>query len=347
MNTFIIIAASLLMGASPLNTDNPSKIRLIDTFPKAQHNVSFKSSPSFSIDVLGNIYAVDNRNSSAYKIDLIRDEGKQFAKQGQGLGDLQYPRLIYVKDPYLFIGDDIGLTLFNLDGKYQNRIRLFETYISVGADADTIYVAQAGSKHLIQEYSYSGKRKKEYGDKYLYDPKIYRDFSASMVDACIHGGKILIGEKYVYFVSFIFSELFVYDHDGKLVARKIIDDDDLTKESRELYFRKGQNSKTNEYGAFERRLIILDASIFRGRIYLLRLYKDSSKKMSAKIVELAENKLDSIVRREFDKTEDSFKYKYFREFCVGGTNLIRPRYFLSLYDEKLEDFVIKVYQEVQ
>lgn len=113
-----------------------------------------------------------------------------------------------------------------------------------------------------------GKLLKSFGNKYNINYSLYKGWPESYVSEMIHHGKIMCANKYVYFVSFLFGEIFKYDFNGNLLMKGELQGIPLSKKNRELYFKKG--IKLNERWEFSPwHPVLSDAYICNGNIYLL------------------------------------------------------------------------------
>ena len=135
----------------------------------------------------------------------------------------------------------------------------------------------------------------------------------------------IVGKNNVYFISTEFSELFKYDLEGVLVERKVLEEDDLTKASREAYFEKGQNMPAN--GLYRSQEIIIDAYHFNGQLYVLRKYLNNGNR-DVELLVIPENDMKTIYKYYFESEENMGK-DWLRSLCVGGPNSIMPNIYIS------------------
>jgi len=339
--TFMSLSVTLFGIFCSFPQDVPH-LKKIDTLPKIQHNLYFKTIPFISIDETGSIYASDNGGQAVYKIDLIRDEVKTFAQKGQGPGEVQLPAKNFIVGNTLFVKDNTGINLFDTNGKFLSRFRTFERVMSIGADSETVYLIQPGSEHLIHAYSYKGERKNIFGYKYPFHKNIYKGWEPSFVDYMLNNGKVIVGRKYIFFISYVFSEIFKYDLSGTLIDKQIIEDDELCKTNRDDYLVKGQDMPAN--GEFHIMEIVIDGCYFNGNLYILRSFINKEKKRDVIMIKMSEDDIHSIHKIYFER-EENMDGEYMRSMCIGGANLLQPHIYISLYDKKNEDFLIKIFQE--
>jgi hypothetical protein len=61
---------------------------------------------------------------------------------------------------------------------------------------------------------------------------------------------------------------------------------------------------------------------------------------------IPENDMKTIYKYYFESEENMGK-DWLRSLCVGGPNSIMPNIYISEYDKKIEDYIIKVFKEVR
>jgi hypothetical protein len=335
-----ILVAILFSGFLSLTSLEGQQLKKTDTYPKPHHHLYFKTTPFISIDEKGSIYAIDNVGHAVYKIDLIGDKVIKFAGPGQGPGEVQWPTQNCLGYQTLFVKAEPSIHLFSLDGKYINRFKYTGIPISIGADSETIYLAETGSADLIQEYSYDGRKKGSFGSKYPINRKIYKGWGDSFLESNINAGKVIVGDKFIFFLSYPFSELFKYNRDGTLAERFVIEEDELTRKSRDAYFAKGQDMPSSRMFKYEE--IVLDGCYFDGYLYLVRIYLDKDGQREVELLRIPEEGTHSVEKIFFEPTEGM--NKGIRSICVGGRDKAHPKYYISQYDDKDEDFVIKIFE---
>jgi hypothetical protein len=344
MTGVFLTLSVFIFGFIPASGQDFPRLKRVDTFPKPYHNLFFRTSPFISIDAAGSIYAADNREHAVYKIDMVRDEVKTIAKKGQGPGEVEMPFDCFIAGETLFVKDQNGLNLFDLQGKFKNRFKLLKSSGFGGADSETIFLPQAGSEYLIHAYSYKGERKKNFGYKYPVKEKIYKGWPPSSIDSMLNQGKVIVGTKFIFFISYAFSEIFKYDLSGNLLEISVIEEDELTKTSRDHYLVKGQNMPASQL--FYSTEIVIDGCFFDGNLYFLRRFVDKEKKRRVVLIKIPEDDIPSVQKIYFEPAENMDE-RYLRRMCVGGPDLKHPLIYISLYDDKNEDIIIKIFQEIK
>lgn len=344
MKTISLIIVTLFFAFGPLFSYEKSNLQYIDAYPKEWHNVYFKTIPNLAIDEIGNIYAVDNRIQIFYKIDVILDEAKAFSHPGEGPGELRHPTNISISGDKIFIKDDIGINIFHTDGSFINRFRVFTPIISFAADNQYVYVASTGGDKLIKIYTFQGKRLASFGEKYHIPPGIYEGWPDSFIEEVLNKGKILIGKKHIYFVSYLFSELYQYDRRGNLVKKMIIEEDThKVKESKKYYLSQGQKRTSGKGGFrfYKNTYLIRGACAFDGRLFFLQEGSTEGSTRKMKILEIREKDMIKVKSYIFKiGTGDAIE-----DFCIGGSNMISPYFYFSMYDDEQQEFLIKIFKE--
>jgi len=144
------------------------RLALVKTFP--EDGLPTKAVPWIDVDSKGNIYAVGNREHSIFKFSR---EGKQlltFGGWGQGPGELQWPADISIdKDlDQVFIMDNIGISIYDSEGTYINRIRTFIPPLSLCTIHNGVALLQPADdrKEMINFYNKEGQQVSSFGEKY-------------------------------------------------------------------------------------------------------------------------------------------------------------------------------------
>lgn len=343
MKIISVIIAILFFAPGPVFSYEKSYLQCTDAYPKEWHNVFFKTIPNFAINEIGNIYAVDNTNQIFYKIDLILDEAKAFSHPGQGPGELQHPTFISVVGDKILIKDDVGINIFRTDGSFIKRFRVFAPIISLAADNQYVYVATTGSEKLIDVYRYEGKKLASFGEKYHVPPGIYEGWPETFVERALNKGKIVIGQEHIYFISYLFSELYQYDNRGTLVKKMLIEEDaHKVKESKRYYFNQGQKRAPGKGGFHYIKYLVLEACYFDGRLFILQEESTGRNARNMKILEIREKDMAKVKSYLFDIGPG----EAIEDFYVGGPDRICPDFYFSVYDDKRQEFLIKKFKEV-
>lgn len=334
-----------LLAVRPIFPYDDSHIHCVDVYPKEWHNVYFKTIPYIALDEIGNIYAVDNRTHVFYKIDVISDEAQPFSGPGQGPGELQNPLQICATPDNIFIKDNVGINIFSLGGKFINRFRVFTRIISFAIDGQHVLLATTGDEKLIKVCGFNGKILTSFGEKYGVPRGIYEGWPEEFIEAILNTGKIIAGRERVYFVSYLFSELYGYDRSGALNIKKTIEEDDqIVKESQRYYFVRGQK-RPQEKGGFhfyQNKYLVIAACAFDGKLFFLQEKGIHGNAKEMKILEIREKDMNKIKSYRFEAERGDA----FEDFCVGGPNKVYPDFYFSVYDTKRQEFLIKKFREV-
>ena len=249
------------------------RLALVKTFP--EDGLPTKAVPWIDVDSKGNIYAVGNREHSIFKFSR---EGKQlltFGGWGQGPGELHWPADISIdKDlDQVFIMDNIGISIYDSDGRYINRIRTFIPPLSLCAIHNGVALLQPAQdrKEMINFYNKEGQPVSSFGEKYQVNYSLSKEIQPNFLDRLANMGKILSDGEYIYYVSYVFGEIQVFDFSGKLVRRKKITGirnlEKVTRDYERLFFKEG--IKKNKDGTITTREVFNDSYLAGPDIFLL------------------------------------------------------------------------------
>ena len=272
----IILLILLTFGTQPRIYSGEilkEKLVLVKTFP--EDGLPTKAVPWIDVDSKGNIYAVGNREHSIFKFSR---EGKQlltFGGWGQGPGELQWPADISIdKDlDQVFIRDNIGISIYDSEGTYINRIRTFIPLLSLCAIHNGVILLQPApdKKEMINVYDSQGKLISSFGEKYQVNYSLSKEIEPNFLDRIADMGKILSDGEYIYYVSYVFGEIQVFDFSGKLVRRKKITGirnlEKVTRDYERLFFKEG--IKKNKDGTITIRQVFNDSYLAGPDIFLL------------------------------------------------------------------------------
>ncbi len=272
----IILLILLTFGTQPRIYSGEilkEKLVLVKTFP--EDGLPTKAVPWIDVDSKGNIYAVGNREHSIFKFSR---EGKQlltFGGWGQGPGELQWPADISIdKDlDQVFIRDNIGISIYDSEGTYINRIRTFIPLLSLCAIHNGVILLQPApdKKEMINVYDSQGKLISSFGEKYQVNYSLSKEIEPNFLDRIANMGKILSDGEYIYYVSYVFGEIQVFDFSGKLVRRKKITGirnlEKVTRDYERLFFKEG--IKKNKDGTITTRQVFNDSYLAGPDIFLL------------------------------------------------------------------------------
>lgn len=279
MKKIIVISFCLLfflnLWSSEVKRVSVTKVKLERSFP--QQHVYFKSIPVVDTDKAGFIYAVDNREHTLFKFDR---EGKLLAKiggWGQGPGELQWPAKISVDKStgQIFVKDNIGIVMYDPQGSFLRRIRTFTGILNFEASLGKIMVLEPipGKQDLIGVYDYQGTRINSIGQKYELDYSLSKEIGPGSLDRMVNDGAVLFDGNYIYYVSYVFAEIRIYDSSGLLISEKKLSGpgnlEKYREEYRKIFFEKGV--KKNSDGTITNWRIFNDACLNGDYLYLLML----------------------------------------------------------------------------
>lgn len=329
----IIVITSISLTSSKLNT-----LVLISSIPDEATGPFFKNTPVFSIDPSGLIFALDNRLSELHRYDPHTGSMKTIAKKGQGPGELSAPAFIAVDGQRIYVKDDNGISIFDKDGLFRNRFRTFQLAIDLAAENGRIYLAQAGTAHLINVYDLEGNKISSFGSKYPIDYDLYKGWSPELTDRVINTGRILISPTAIYFISTLFGDAFIYSKDGHWVGRKKLVPRDLVKEIEEQFFRVGL--KGRDKGGYG---LLVDISYIDGYFFglvLRRIYSHSP----GDIIRIAERSLVIDEAYRFARDEMTKDWRFMNMGATKGPDG-KPEFYLSYYDDKLAENKISLFRK--
>jgi len=318
----------------------PVALELISSLPKENTDVYFKTSPMLSVDPSGNIYAVDNRDHIIYKFDKKTHAILRIGRQGQGPGELMFPSLIYSDENRIYVKDNVGLSIFNVQGNYLSRFRLFYMIISMAVEKETVYLAQAGTPNLISIYDINGNKISSFGSKYSVDYSLYDRWPSQLADYVVNSGKILLSKDHVFFVSTLFADVFKYTRAGNLVSKTKLVSKEWVKKIEEHFFKKGLKYKKKEESVFGFFLdVAFDDGYFYGMV-MRNIFKDCP----GDIIKV--NEKDMAISEAFVFPDsDKAKKKNYQSLCLLKGKDNRPFFVVSLYDKELADHRINIYQQ--
>lgn len=107
------------------------------------------------------------------------------------------------------------------------------------------------------------------------------------VDLIINWGEIVCSDKYIYFISSLFGDIFKFDQNGNLIKKKEIKDIGFLEKNKNYYFSNLAINDSKNKG-LPLRTYFNDALYFRNKIYLLL----TDKNVYGEIWQLEENHLE-------------------------------------------------------
>lgn len=119
---------------------------------------------------------------------------KIIGKSGEGPGDLNGPVSLSIWQEELVVRDQIGYSIYALEGNFKQRFRAFTSDISFVYLDNTIYTVNPHPEEhfLIEVYGKDGKKLFDFGDK-LIRPRyeIFRGLSPFAVINNVYQGSLL------------------------------------------------------------------------------------------------------------------------------------------------------------
>lgn len=137
----ILLPSGLWAESGPVKV---IQLEFVKTLPHAnEEKVFFKMIPHIALDNDGNIFAIQNGYHFVFKMDPKGKFVSRIGRKGQGPGELYRPFRIEIFENKLFVKDRTGISIFQVDGAYQERFRLFSPFIAMAPWQNKIAVAEA------------------------------------------------------------------------------------------------------------------------------------------------------------------------------------------------------------
>ncbi|MBC7365047.1 MAG: hypothetical protein H5U07_11010 [Candidatus Aminicenantes bacterium] len=332
-----LLISSIIANIMALYSDEIKKEKLVlsKTFP--EERVYFKSGPNIAVDEAGNIYAVDNREHMVFKFS---PDGKllgEFGGQGQGPGELQFPYCLSISKNLrlILVQDNIGISFFSEDGLFIKRFRVFSPVYYVCAGANRIYLLQPREDKLIHEYDYNGKWLKSFGRKYKIDYSIYIDIPPIQVDRFINEGAILSNGNFIYFISYLLGDIFMFNLEGEDIGVNPLTGLEGKQKNEKIIYKEGL--ERNSDGSITTPIRVVQAASSTGNDLFLfvsgyAIYGEVGPGRYSEIWKLSSGNLSVIAKYILPQLK-------IYDFCVLP-NQKEDIFYVSFLDEKKEEFLI-------
>lgn len=313
------------------------KLNLILSLPSEENRI-FMTIPFISIDGEKNIYAVDNRQHKVFRLDMKGRVTLELGRKGQGPGDLEWPYLITNYNSKVIIVDNSFISIFNYDGKFEHKFRIYNPVISMAVADNKIYLTEVQNDKIISAYDFAGKKITSFHQKYYLDYSIYKGFSKKAIDRFINDGKLISKNGMLFFISSLFGDFFIYDLEGQMIKIKEIKRNNFVDQNRKMYFKEGIINKGD--GAFYHNKLLLDAYYCNGKIFVLLSSKAASY-FGEDIWQIDEKTLQIDKKYViFDKHNRDKMWP--RNLIVTANGNNEYIFYISLYDSN--DFLINIYK---
>ena len=228
------------------------------------------------------IFIVDNAYHRILEYELNNDQLKyikSFGKHGQGPGDLELPTLLSVADDLLAIRDQFGISIFELNGKYINKFRLFSTSINILLFEHKIYILSINptKSTYIEVYSLQGKLLSSFGDKikdFSIDYASNKYMSPTTLEMIILDGILLADNKKLYYLNRRFGDFVTFDISGREIDHRNIvsffgDEENAKYKENKRIFIDNKYNMTNNKGGIPNYYIFRKAEVIHNDIYFL------------------------------------------------------------------------------
>lgn len=168
------------------------------------------------VDGDGNIYIYDIRDCTVRKISPSGEYLKNIGKRGQGPGEFQGPRYIWVDDRTgnLYVTDFLKIIVFDKQGTFRNNIHLKKMFTEVYVDADeNVWLkgkdaTESGRFLIFEKISSQGETLKEI----VSFPEFEVIETTGRTDDEVTVVSRAHGYEYKLFVSNIFDQSFICGH---------------------------------------------------------------------------------------------------------------------------------------
>lgn len=312
-------------------------LEFLNTLPLKDQGIYFKTTPRIAIDYLGNIYALDNREHTVYKLDHKGNLLTKIGKQGKDPGKIEWPFYISTEKDRIFISDDNAISIFDLNGNFISRFRKFQNIISMGVLKDRVFLAESGEPNLITIHDLKGKKVHRFGEKYKIDYSLYKGWQREVVDYMVNRGKIFFSKNDIFFISSLFGDVLRFDFNGSFITKKEMNHIYFVKKNKLFYFKRGSKKENN---IFPIREFLCDAIYYENKIYLLLAEKGTH----GEILLLDGSQLNIEKKYSYSNFQGDMptmiKSRSIGLFKENGS----IRIYISFYDETLKDFFIGVYK---
>jgi len=264
-----VITITALVYLGSIYSENISKesLEFVQILKTVQNEIFFKTLSGLETDASGNLFAMDNRMHTVFKLDKEGHLLKKFGQHGQGPGDLMYPIHSSISQNKFLVCDNNGVSIFDLEGKFLNRFRVFTQFNSISVLDESVFILHPDVENLITMYDLNGKRISQFGEKYKIPYSLYQKFPyQGTISWMFHQGKLLSGPGAVFFISYLFGDIFKFDLKGKLLNKLELLDVKYLRERKKDFFDVGWDNGAKV--GIEPRYFI-DAKYLDGRIFLL------------------------------------------------------------------------------
>lgn len=229
----------------------------------------------------------------------------EIGQPGQGPGDIERPFELSGDDDLLAIRDQQGISLFQIDGKYLNKFKLFSSHIAFILIKNRIYYLSANliGNHLIDVFNLDGKIISQIGEKNIWRKGVMLDNINAFRELLIYEGFLLTEGSYLYYINNAFGFIDKYSLGGKFIKRidlsKNLDDNSQYK----IHLNKQNLIQTKnlklEKGRAGVKYLFLDAYVDNGYLYLLMDQHDAINNKPTNLIDIKKIDLNSFKLSSF------------------------------------------------
>jgi hypothetical protein len=135
---------------------------------------------------------------------------------------------------------------------------------------DLVLLSELNSNKLINMYDQTGKLVNSFGNCYQVNHPILSENGRYKLnfDLIINWGEIVCSDKYIYFISSLFGDIYKFDQKGRVIEKEKLEGDEFFGKNRKFYFSNAV-IKESKNSSLPFRVFFKDAIWFENKIYLL------------------------------------------------------------------------------
>jgi len=323
MGVLLLIAAGVIRGEQIKLTRSEVVIDFKD-------DGYYKSIPSIALqDDL--FFICDNRTHRVleYRMDGNKLEFvRAIGKPGQGPGDLMRPTDIFVSGDTLAVHDELGISLFGMDGAFKQRYPLLSKSVTMLFAGGTVFSVNydSGKKDLILAYDESGKILRAFPTKtslYALRPEIHRGLSPDDLESIVFEGILLSSGEDLFYLNKRFGDVLRSDPSGANVVKwnlvSLLSNAEKAKadENRRMFLDEGFDLIKNER-MIPNNYLFRDARIWNGHLFLLLDNYDILEHKARPFTEIAEIDLAARAVVRTYRAEAAARFESAAKFLIVG-----------------------------
>ncbi|MFC1555271.1 6-bladed beta-propeller [candidate division KSB1 bacterium] len=168
------------------------------------------------------LYVLDLSNTCVYKFDIKGNYISKFGREGHGPGELNTPTYMQIdknENIYIYDVSNTNISIFDSNGEFLSSFQV-NGYLNSPfhiSEKNEILINQPASRSFISVFSKDGTYIKDIGD--IIDNSDYQENNYNTLG---QGWPFYSDGKYIFF-SNIVPMIFVFDEDGSIIEKKILD----------------------------------------------------------------------------------------------------------------------------